>query len=392
MPLAPCDDSITLADLTNDPYRFYKTARNQHPVVNVTSVKRTMLTKAEDTKFVKNNWELFSSDDPGTPMKRAFQAHTLMRKDGDEHMRERNSMTAAFSQRNIRDVWVPLYEKIVDDYIGRLPRGETIDLFHALAAPVSARCLSYLIGLEHASDNDLCRWSQTLIHGAGNFGWVDAPFTATDIANNEINSSIQKTIDMHGTHDTPHAISAMLDLDEPMDIDVIRSNIKIVIGGGINEPRDAMLTAIYGLLTNPDQLADAKNDESLWQNAFEEAVRWVAPIQASSRLVLEDTEIRGFAIPKGDVVMTIQASANHDEDLYEDGHLYNLHRPKQSHQAFGNGPHFCLGTHIARRTVADIVLPRLFDRFAKLQLDISEPVLFRGFGFRGPINLPVRLH
>jgi cytochrome P450 len=118
----------------------------------------------------------------------------------------------------------------------------------------------------------------------------------------------------------------------------------------------------------------------------------VAPIQASSRLVLEDTEIRGFAIPKGDVVMTIQASANHDEDLYEDGHLYSLHRPKQSHQAFGNGPHFCLGTHIARRTVADIVLPRLFDRFPKLQLDISELVLFRGFGFRGPINLPVRLH
>ena len=108
MPLAPCDDTITLADLTNDPYRFYKTARNQHPVVNVTSVKRTMLTKAEDTKFVKNNWELFSSDDPGTPMKRAFQAHTLMRKDWDEHMCERNSMTAAFSQRNIRDVWVPL--------------------------------------------------------------------------------------------------------------------------------------------------------------------------------------------------------------------------------------------------------------------------------------------
>ena len=72
-------------------------------------------------------------------MKPAFQAHTLMRKDGYEHMRERNSMTVAFSQRNIRDVWVPLYEKIVDDYIGRLPRGETIDLFHALGAPVSAR-------------------------------------------------------------------------------------------------------------------------------------------------------------------------------------------------------------------------------------------------------------
>jgi len=392
MTLAPCDDTITLADLTRDPYRFYKTARIHYPVVKVASVKRTMLTKAQDTKFVKDNWQLFSSDDPNTPMKRAFQAHTLMRKDGAEHMRERNAMAAAFSQRNIRDVWVPLYEKIVDDYIGRLPRGETIDLFHALAAPVSARCLSHLIGLEHVSDDDLCRWSQALIDGAGNFGWADAPFAATDIVNEEINRSIQKTIDGHDANETPHAIAAMLDLDMPMEIDVIRSNIKIVIGGGINEPRDAMLTAIYGLLTNPDQLADAKLDNTLWHNAFEESVRWVAPIQLSSRSVLEDIEIRGCTIPKGDVVMTIQASANHDEELYEDGHLYDLHRPKRPHQAFGNGPHFCLGTHIARQTVANIVLPKLFDRFPRLELDHRTPVLFRGFGFRGPVNLPVKLH
>ena len=48
-------------------------------------------------------------------------------------------------------------------------------------------------------------------------------------------------------------------------------------------------------------------------------MRWVAPIQASSRLVMEDTEIRGCLIPKGDTVMTIQASANRDKEVFEDG-------------------------------------------------------------------------
>ena len=138
MPLAPENDLVSIDDLTRDPYGFYKTARAHHPVVRVKSVGRTMLTKAADTKFAKDNWEIFSSDDPNTPMKRAFQAHTLMRKDGAAHMRERNAMTAAFSQRNIRDVWVPLYEKIAADYIGRLPRGEVVELFHGLAAPVAA--------------------------------------------------------------------------------------------------------------------------------------------------------------------------------------------------------------------------------------------------------------
>ena len=391
MPKPPIDDQISIDSLTTDPYSFYRWARADHPVVTVSSVGRTMLTKAADTRYVKDNWELFSSDDPNTPMRRAFQAHTLMRKDGDPHIRERTAMAAAFSPRNLRNIWTPIYERVADEYVGRLPRGETVDLFSTLAAPVSARSLAHLIGLEHASDADLCRWSQTLIDGAGNFGWRPEPFEATDRANNEINAAIQITADNHEAGGRPNAVAAMLDLDEPMEIEVIRSNIKIVIGGGINEPRDALMTAIYGLLSNPDQ-RDAVLDGSVsWLNVFEEAIRWVAPIQLSSRRATQDTQIRGYDIHEGDVVMTIQASANHDEDVYEDGHLFNIHRPRTPHQAFGNGPHFCLGTHIARKMVSEIILPRLFDRFPAMSLVEGRPVEFRGFGFRGPVSLPVLL-
>ena len=119
-------------------------------------------------------------------------------------------------------------------------------------------------------------------------------------------------------------------------------------------------------------------------------MRWVAPIQASSRLVMEDTEIRGFFIPKGDVVMTSQASACHDEDIYENGHLFDIFRPKAPHQAFGNGPHFCQGTHVARRMLGNILLPLLFERFPNMTL--AGEVDFTGFGFRGPRALPVTLN
>jgi cytochrome P450 len=183
----------------------------------------------------------------------------------------------------------------------------------------------------------------------------------------------------------------MVNAEEPIAQSQIHSNIKIAIGGGINEPRDALLTIVYGLLTNPDQFAAAKRD-ALWMEAFEEGIRWVAPIQVSSRLVTADTEIRGCHIPEGDTVMTIQASACHDEDLYEDGHLYNIFRPKTPHQAFGNGPHFCQGTHVARRMLANIMLPRLFDRFPNMTLAAPEAVRFTGFGFRGPRSLPVVLN
>jgi cytochrome P450 family 104 len=128
-----------------------------------------------------------------------------------------------------------------------------------------------------------------------------------------------------------------------------------------------------------------------WRSAFEEGVRWVAPIQASSRLVMEDTEIRGCFIPKGDTVMTIQASANRDEDVFEDGENYNALREPNPHQAFGNGPHHCAGAQLSRRTVGAILLPMLFERFPNMTLPDPASVRWHGFGFRGPLNLPVLL-
>lgn len=388
---APLDEEITIEQLTRDPYPIYTRLRRESPVLRVASVHRTMLTKAEDTKYVKDNPVLFSSNDPKTPMQRAFQAHTLMRKDGAEHAAERGAMAPSFTGKNIKACWEPIYTKIAEDFVARLPRGETVDLFPVLAGPFAAHCLKYLLGIEEASDDDMQRWSQTLIDGAGNFAMREDLFQASDAANAEMNALFEKAAARHRAEPNQSALSVMVNAENPIPLSQIHANIKIAIGGGINEPRDALLTIIYGLLTNPDQFEDAKRD-GLWGLAFEEGVRWVAPIQASSRMVMEDTEIRGFFIPRGDTVMTIQASANWDEDIYEDGHLFDIHRKKTPHQAFGNGPHFCQGTHIARRMLANIMLPLLFDRFPDMTLPDPSQVDFWGFGFRGPRHLPVTLN
>jgi len=110
--LAPLDETITIAELTRDPYPIYRRLRREAPVLRVKSVGRTFLTKAADTKYVKDNAALFSSDDPNTPMKRAFLAHTLMRKDHDEHRTERMAMMPALMPKTIETVWAPLYAKL----------------------------------------------------------------------------------------------------------------------------------------------------------------------------------------------------------------------------------------------------------------------------------------
>jgi cytochrome P450 len=300
------------------------------------------------------------------------------------------AMMPALMPKTIDADWAPLYTKLASDYLDRLPRGEIVDLFPALAGPLAARMLAHAMGVPDASDDDMQRWSQTLIDGAGNFGWHPGPFEASDRANVEMDACIRANIARVQAEPDSSALSFMCRARNQIPESQMISNVKIAIGGGINEPRDALLTIVFGLLTNPDQLTEVRA-KALWRDAFEEGVRWVAPIQASSRLVMEDTEIGGCHIPKGDTVMTIQASANRDEDVFEDGENFNALRTDNPHQAFGNGPHHCAGASLSRRTVGDILLPMLFERFPNMSLPDPDSVRWHGFGFRGPLNLPVLL-
>lgn len=389
--LAPLDETITLDQLHLDPYPIYRRLRAEAPVMRVKAAGRTFLTKATDTKYVKDTPEIFSSNDPNTPMKPAFQAHTLMRKDGPEHLAERMAMASALMPKTIQEVWQPLYRQFASDYLDRLPKGEIVDLHQLVSGPLAARILAHILGIPEATDEEMIFWSQALIDGAGNFGWRPEPFAVSDRANAEMNALFDRCVERARAAPDRSALSVMVNAENPIPMSQIYANIKIAIGGGINEPRDALSTIVYGLLTEPEQLEEVRRTGK-WGQAFEEGVRWVAPIQASSRLVLEDVEIRGCMIPKGDTVMTIQASANHDEDLYDHPERFDVFRAKNPHQAFGSGPHHCGGVHISRRTVGAVMLEMLFERFPNIALPDPEVVQWRGFGFRGPINLPVILN
>lgn len=387
----PVDQSLSIAELTADPYPTYRRLRAECPLLDVPAIGRIMVTKAAHTKHIKEHPELFSSDDPSTPMERAFQAKTLMRRDGADHMRLRRAMQPAFTARHIREVWKPLFAEVVAAYVDRLPTDRPVDLFGELTAPVAARCLAHLLGLTNATDDDLIFWSQALIDGAGNFGWQPGPFEVSDRANDQMQACFDTARDAKLRTPDESVMSVQLHSDDPIDWADMISNLKIAIGGGINEPRDAALTAVYGILSNPDQHRALVTGEVSWNVAMEEAIRWVAPIQATSRLVKADTSIDGYFVPAGRVLLVSKASANRDEDVFEDGEGFNIFREKKPHQAFGNGPHFCMGTHIARMLIGDLLLPRLFATFPSIQLDPARPVEWRGFGFRGPICLSVLL-
>ncbi len=387
----PVNDTITLDALEREPYAIYKQLRRESPVVRLSAVGRIIVTKAVDTHHIKTTPHLFGSHDTTTPMQRAFRGHTLMRKDGLEHRRERAAMAEAFSLDTITNEWVSTFTLIAHDYISCLPRGEVVDLRSLFAAPLAARCLARILGIDLASDEDLQRWASTLIEGAMNAAQVPEIFKRCDQANDEMDACFDAMIANHCKAPNSSALSDMATATDPIPISQIRTNLRICIGGGLIETRDGLLSTLFGLLTHPDQLEKCLSDP-LWEAACEEGLRWVAPIQTSPRLVLEETTIRGYRIPKGETILAAQASANHDEDIWQDPEIFNLHRPLIRHQSFGDGAHNCLGQNVYRTLISQVVLPLLFDRFPKLALADPSGIEFRGFGFRGPTRFPVSLN
>ncbi|PON34805.1 Cytochrome P [Parasponia andersonii] len=80
------------------------------------------------------------------------------------------AMAKAFAPKAIAEDWAPLYRDIVNEYLDRLPRGGTVDLFAEICGQVAARILAQTLGICEASDAEMIRWSQRLIDGAGSFG------------------------------------------------------------------------------------------------------------------------------------------------------------------------------------------------------------------------------
>ena len=154
---------------------------------------------------------------------------------------------------------MPIYDKLADDYLDRPPKDDVIDLFPTLAGPIAAKMLAEMLGIPNIFEEALQRWSQALIDGVSNFGYFDELFALAKQTNIEINACIQSNENCLCATLDPSALSVMINMDKPIEYSQIIANIKIAICGGIYEPRDALLTILYGLPTNPGQLAFIKD-------------------------------------------------------------------------------------------------------------------------------------
>ncbi len=365
-----------------DPYPDLARMRADCPIAYVPQFDATLITRRDTIHQQEKRIEVFSSEQPGGLMT-VLMGENMMRKDGAPHQAERRALFPAISPRTVNTHWRALFADRARDVIARLaPKGHC-DLVTEYAMPVSAEALKLITGLRHMSAEDMDGCSQAMLDGCANYIGDPEIEARCHAGTALIDDHIDRTI---ADADPHSALAVLRDAGAPMD--QIRANIKLVISGGQNEPRDAIAGTAWAVLSHPDQRALIETGASSWGDAFSEYARWMSPVGMSPRRVARTDTVDDVRFDAEERVFLMFSSANRDEAHFSDPDRFDITRDTGAAIPFGAGPHFCAGAAASRCLITDIALPMLFQSFPGLRLD--GEATYAGWAFRGPRSVPVR--
>ena len=164
----------------------------------------------------------------------------------------------------------------------------------------------------------------------------------------------------------------------------------LMVIAGNETTRNTLTGGLMALTENPEERAKLLEDPTLISNATDEMLRWVTSVIYFRRTAMKDTNIRGQDIKAGDKIVMWYGSANRDEDIFPDGHLFKVDRENaKKHLAFGAGEHLCLGNRLGHMQIR-ILFEELLARFPNIH-STSNPVRIPSNFLAGISELKVSL-
>jgi hypothetical protein len=298
----------------------------------------------------------------------------------------------AFTARRVEDMR-PRIQQIVDETLDRIvPKGH-MDLIedYAFRLPVTIICDMLGIPEDHrevfySSSRDGGRLLDPV------------PMSPAEIQQGNASNAMaamyfQQLFELRRSNPGDDLITQLVQAEEDgskLTNEELTANIILLFGAGHETTVNLIGNGLLALHRNPDQLALLKAKPELITNAIEEFLRYDSSVQATGRVALQDIEdLGGKKIPKGESVLCLLGSANHDPAVYPDQpQRLDITRPNVRPLSFGGGIHFCLGAQLAR-IEAEIAIATLLRRLPDLKLDDAENPEWRPtFVLRGLKRLP----
>lgn len=383
--------SITLEELERDPYPIYARLRDEEPVSWVPAVGLWLVTRHDDVRAVDLDPDTFTAATDPSTLNRTM-GESMLGMEGPDQRWIRAITETPYRPRDVeertRGMIPRLANELIDGFVGA---GE-VDLFRAYCDPMSVRSLCFMLGLDEVPWQDILRWNEGLMPGLANFEGDPAKQTPADAASAELGEAIERVLDRLDVAPDGSVLSWMLHHEEDgrrMSRRQIVANAKLMLSGGLQEPRDLIALTLWALLQNPEQFEAVSTDRTRVKAAVEETLRWAGPVGTSTRQTTRIADLAGVALDEGALIGAVLSSANRDPRRWTDPDRFDIDRKEGAHLAFAAGTHFCLGAWFGRH-LARVSLDILLDRLPGLRGDPERPVTLRGWEFRAPDALWVR--
>ncbi len=369
---------VNLGDLERHPEPVLAQLRAEEPVSWVPAMEMWLVTRWDDVVYMEEHPELFSAATEPSFLARTL-GDNMLTCDPPEHTRLQTILQPPFtpggrSGRFVADELVTIADQLLDHVD---PTG--FDLMADYAQPLSAGSLATVLGLDAHGFDRMWGWCEGLCADLANFE-NDPELAAIGArAKADLGAVLAQRIESAGDDDS--AISWFV--QEGATPEEIVNNVRLMISGGINEPRDGIGMVIWVLLTQPELRTAVDAEPTKMRRLIEEVFRVYSPVGTVTRQATRDLELAGTAIAEGELVSGVLRSINLDESHWSNPTEIDLARREGSHAAFALGAHRCLGEWLGRQEVR-VGVERLLARFPDLRLDPAHAVELHGFEFRGP--------
>ncbi|MBB6417710.1 cytochrome P450 [Streptomyces sp. AK010] len=309
----------------------------------------------------------------------------LLGVDDPEHRAQRRMVVGDFTLKRAVELR-PRIQQIVDERLdAMIAAGPVADLVSAFALPVPSMVICALLGVPYSDHDFFETQSRRLLRGPETADVLDA----RDRLETYFGELIDRKQQDPGTGLLDDLVHRQL-REGDLDREGLIAMALILLVAGHETTANMISLGTFTLLQHPERLAELRADPRLLPAAVEELMRMLSIADGMLRLAVEDIEVAGTTIRKGEGVVFATSVINRDETVYPEPDRLDWSRSARHHVAFGFGIHQCLGQNLARAEL-EIALRSLFDRLPTLRLAApAEEIPFKpGDTIQGMLELPV---
>jgi cytochrome P450 len=330
-------------DFADDAFEIYRTLRDEHPVYHNPDRGFWALSRFEDVRAAASDPTTYSSE--GTSISQGLLP-MIQSLDPPRHDQLRDLVNKAFTARRVLEM-EPRIRAIARELLEAMHPAGRCDFLREFAAQLPSRVIGELIGVPPERREAFLEWTEAMVAADP----MDPTGENVRVPAANIYQEFAKLLAERRSERRGDLMSALLDTEvegQHLTEDELLGFCFVLIVAGNDTTTNLLANGLVLLARHPEQRALLAHQPERIPNAVEEMLRYDSPAQALPRTATRDVTLHGVTIPRGAEAMLLWGAANHDEREFEDAERFDVTRSIRRHLAFGQGRHFCIGSHLAR--------------------------------------------